>query len=102
MSKIKLWVDDYREAPTGWVWVREYDSAILLLAAGIVKEISLDHDLGLHSPDGYQIAKWIEEQIAKNKDFMPLIINVHSLNPVGREQILACIKKIKELIEDAK
>lgn len=42
----RLWLDDERPAPAGWVHVRTASTAIELLAAGGVTEVSLDHDLG--------------------------------------------------------
>jgi hypothetical protein len=44
---VKVWLDDEREAPEGWVHVRTPEEAIELLRAGEVEELSLDHDLGL-------------------------------------------------------
>lgn len=43
---MRLWLDDVRPAPDGWVWVKTARDAIALLAAVGVAEISLDHDLG--------------------------------------------------------
>jgi hypothetical protein len=55
--------------------------------------ISLDHDLGgttiVESGDGtgYEVAKWINE----NLDYKPKIY-VHSLNPIGRDNIINVLK----------
>lgn len=93
MKPVKVWVDDCRSPAAGWVWLQEYDSAILLLRAGAVKEISVDHDLGWRSLSGYEIVKWIEKECA-TKGFDPPIIRVHSQSVVGKKQIEACIKQI--------
>lgn len=45
---MKLWHDDTRPAPDGWVWARTNREARRYLRTGEVTEISLDHDLGLH------------------------------------------------------
>jgi len=43
---MKIYLDDIRKAPLGWVHVYWPDEAIALLKTGDVTEISLDHDLG--------------------------------------------------------
>lgn len=43
---MKLWLDDVRPAPEGWVWVKTVDEAKKLLESGQVQQASLDHDLG--------------------------------------------------------
>jgi hypothetical protein len=45
---VKLWHDDVRPAPEGWVWARTNSSAKSLLETRLVTECSLDHDLGFH------------------------------------------------------
>lgn len=43
---MKVFLDDERRTPEGWVRVYWPDEAIALLQTGQVTEISLDHDLG--------------------------------------------------------
>tara|TARA_R110002049_G_scaffold285698_4_gene467063 strand:- start:225547 stop:225711 length:165 start_codon:yes stop_codon:yes gene_type:complete len=43
---MKVYLDDERETPQGWIRVYWPDEAIELLRSGEVIEISLDHDLG--------------------------------------------------------
>src|SRR5512132_2943655 len=45
--RMKVWLDDERSAPAGWVRVRTPEETIELLRSGAVEELSLDHDLGL-------------------------------------------------------
>lgn len=47
---IRLWHDDVRPPPRGWVWVRTNDDARAILQTGRVIEASLDHDLGYDGP----------------------------------------------------
>lgn len=47
---MKLWLDDVRPAPEGWVHVRTAEEAREKLLAGGVVECSLDHDLGYDGP----------------------------------------------------
>jgi len=94
-DKIKIYLDDVREAPKGWLLVKNADHAIWWLKNGGVEEISLDHDLGEDKLTGYDVAKWIEKEVYTN-NFVSPIISIHSANPVGRKNIEACIKKINE------
>ena len=43
---MKVYLDDERAAPAGWVDVRWPEEVIELLKTGNVTELSLDHDLG--------------------------------------------------------
>lgn len=99
---VKLWHDDIRRAPEGWIWARTNDQARRVLEKGIVAEISMDHDLGLddldpdahyeldgelqhaiflagHSEDtGYNLVKWMCET-----GNVPEKVTIHSWNPQG-------------------
>lgn len=48
---IKLFVDDLRECPKGWVPARTVTEAIRILATRDVDEISLDHDIQCQHED---------------------------------------------------
>ena len=103
---MRLWHDDVRPPPEkGWEWARTNDAAIELLMTGAVEEISMDHDLGLHTldaPDEMDMEYWdkvIEITHALNPstaetgvdlvDWMiehnrvPAKITIHSWNPDG-------------------
>ncbi|MFW6007950.1 MAG: cyclic-phosphate processing receiver domain-containing protein [archaeon] len=43
---MKVYLDDERNAPYGWIRAETSDAAIFLLKHRNVNEISLDHDLG--------------------------------------------------------
>ncbi|PZP08852.1 MAG: hypothetical protein DI621_07230 [Pseudomonas protegens] len=43
---MKIYLDDERQTPQGWVRTYWPDEVIALLKAGGVEDISLDHDLG--------------------------------------------------------
>ena len=90
---MKIFLDDIRDAPNGWVIVRNYADCIKALETGNVTYLSLDHDLGTLET-GYDVAVWIEEKVWKGELYPP-IIEVHSANPVGRKKIDAAIKSIK-------
>lgn len=101
---MKIWHDDIRKAPEGWVWVRTNDEAkdLLMNAPEPVGAISMDHDLGLHDMDpdeyvmmdgelahasflagrseetGYHLVCWMCDQA-----LVPPNVTIHSWNPVG-------------------
>lgn len=96
--RVKVFLDDERLAPHGWVQVRWPDEAIALLKSGSVDEISLDHDLGNDSHGtGYDVIVWIEEAVALT-DFNPPKITVHSANPSATERMKAGITAIENLV----
>lgn len=94
-KKIKVWLDDYREAPDGWIRAVCAVHAITLLETGLVEEISLDHDLGMYCKTGYDVISWIEREVMTNK-FKPPIIHIHTENPVGRKQMEIVAQRIRE------
>ncbi len=95
---MKLFLDDIREAPKGWIKVRWPDEAIGLLKTGKVTEISLDHDLGNDKKGtGYDVILWIEKSVVLN-NFKPPIILIHSSNISAKIKMLAAIEKINSFI----
>lgn len=49
---MRVYVDDLRKAPEGWIPARTNTEAISLLATGNVLEISLDHDIMVPEYEG--------------------------------------------------
>lgn len=73
------------------------EEAIKLLAAGVVTEISLDHDLGDDARGtGYDVILWIEEAVAL-REFIPPTIWVHSANSSAAQKMRAGIESIERL-----
>jgi len=92
---MKVYLDDERAAPEGWVRVLWPDEAIELLQTGAVTQLSLDHDLGDDQRGtGYDVLLWIEQEVALHKLVPPAVIKVHSANPAGRKRMLAAIEAI--------
>jgi hypothetical protein len=92
---MKLYLDDERIAPDGWVQVRWPDKTIKLLKGGCVTHLSLDHDLGDDQRGtGYDVLLWIEQEVASHKFTPPAKIDVHSANPAARKRMLAAIESI--------
>lgn len=100
---VRVWLDDLREAPDGWTHVRTPEEAIAVLGSGNVDEISLDHDLGLTTPEGkersgYSVLEWLEREVAMGRAQFELpVISIHSANPVGRKRMEQAIASIKRL-----
>lgn len=108
---MKLWIDDLRPAPEGYVWVRSVNEAknfIISLESyenGSLDELDfdwlddytpgthlldIDHDAGDFACDGGDYIKlldWLEET---GRNF---VIRIHSMNPVGRQNMLAICRK---------
>jgi hypothetical protein len=94
---MKVFLDDVREAPEGWLLVRNVEQTLEILKSGEVSELSLDHDLG-ETETGYEVVTWIEEMVGLFGFMPPRVIKVHSANPVGRkrmEQGIASIRKLE-------
>ena len=104
---MKVWLDDRREAPAGWLHVRTPDEAIALLRSGQVEEISLDHDLGLFTTEGkewtgYAVLEWLEREVVTGTAAFDIpIISIHSANPVGRRRMERAIASIGRLLADS-
>jgi hypothetical protein len=62
---MKLWIDDERLPPDGYVWAKTYQDAIKHIDTGEVDLISFDHDLG-GKKTGYDVATYIERGNEKN------------------------------------
>ena len=92
---MRVWLDDIRPAPNGWIHVKTAPECIELLKGGKVTHISLDHDLGMDnwvSPNnGYDVAKWIEEN-AYNGSLNKIKCRVHTQNPIGRKNICMALQ----------
>lgn len=96
---MKIWIDDVRPAPKGYVWCKSVNSAKdtimyqehtnkryhMHTSTGIagdyeIKVIDLDHDAGVYAADGGDYIKlldWLEET---NRNYP---IHIHSMNTVG-------------------
>jgi hypothetical protein len=84
---MKVFLDDVRDCPDGWVLCRTAEEAIDMIRTGDVTKISFDHDLGTELT-GYDVAKEIEYLVANGeiKDVPEWYI--HSQNPVGARNIM--------------
>ena len=95
---MKLWVDDVRPAPNGYRWAKSVHEAIIHICqmkrpngTYNVEVIDLDHDAGDYAfmgGDYIKLLDWME-----SKDINNIPIHLHTMNPVGRDNMRAIIKK---------
>lgn len=91
----KLFVDDERFPPNdggNWSIARDIcDVESLIVSKGSPEFISFDHDLGDHTPTGFDIAKQLVEWDMDHPNLFKFPHNfdfyVHSQNPVGAVNI---------------
>lgn len=88
---MKLFVDDERPAPEGWVLAENANDAIVELAfaelhGDQIEVISLDHDLG-YSDTIMPVLVWM-----RDNTFWPHELYVHTANEDGEEVMLAFIQ----------
>ena len=82
---MKLWIDDVRPAPEGYVWAESVMMAQAIITVAeregdAIKLIDIDYDAGDFACDGGDYIKlldWLEET-GRNYP-----IRIHSMNPVG-------------------
>ena len=91
----KLWVDDVRQAPDGYVLALSVEDAKTQIELhecfGCPFDLlDIDHDAGVYASNGGDYIKlldWLEET-GRNYP-----IRIHSFNPVGVQNMRAIIKK---------
>jgi hypothetical protein len=94
---MKIYLDDERPTPDGWIGVRWPDEVIAHLETGLVTDVSLDHDLGDDERGtGYDVVLWLEEAVAL-RGFVPPRMSVHSANSSARLKMEAGIRSILRL-----
>lgn len=92
---MKIFLDDVRSAPPGWIRPYWPDDVIELLKSGNVEELSLDHDLGDDSRGtGYTVLLWIEETVVLRNFSVPLI-HIHTANVSARNKMIMAVESIK-------
>jgi hypothetical protein len=97
---MKLYLDDIRSAPKGWVQCRWPDEVIECIEGGNVEEISLDHDLGdgmcSWRPErtGMDVLNWLETQQHNNPRFPIPIIHIHTSNAAKYPIMVSLAEKL--------
>ncbi len=93
----KLWLDDERPAPEGWIHTKTAWEAIYALSLGVFDEVSFDHDLGdaLANGTGYDAVCWLEERAMNDPSFMIPIVHIHTANPSARAKMVQAADNIE-------
>ncbi len=96
---MKVWLDDKRPAPKGWVRAYTPEEVITHLKTGQVVKLSLDHDLGGDETigTGMGILAWLEEQVALHGFVPPAYINAHTDNGPALARMRQAIESIERL-----
>jgi hypothetical protein len=102
---MKVFLDDVRPTPEGWVRAYTPEEVIALLRTGRVEELSLDFDLGFRGEEewrtGEVVLKWIEERVFRGEaDFELPEITIHSSNPVGRQRLRRALDAINRRLRE--
>lgn len=94
---MKVFLDDERKTPDGWVRAYWPQEVIEYLKSGEVIEISLDHDLGDDDRGtGYDVILWIEEAVIV-RNFDPPSVKIHSANSSARHKMELGIRNIEKM-----
>ena len=102
---MKLWIDDVRPAPEGYVWCKTTHEAKRVIAnvmamheiaitdnLPVIEVIDTDHDAGdyaIYGGDYIRVLDWLEKQ---EYDW-EWAIRIHSMNPVGVANMRAIIER---------
>ena len=94
---MKLWVDDRRAAPEGWVHAKSVNVAIEYILANLdmLEVISLDHDAGdfaKYGGDYIKILDFLEAGAASGNIVLEFKFHLHSQNSVGVQNMRAIIQ----------
>ena len=97
---MKLWIDDVRPAPEGYIWcfsveaaktwIKHIEEGVMRFSTPGVELIDVDHDLGDYATDGgdgVKLLDWLEET-GRNYP-----IRIHSANPVGVQNMRRIIER---------
>lgn len=94
-QKYKLWLDDIRKIPKGYLGAKSVNEAIRIIElienkGGIIELLDLDHDLGDFAKFGGDAIKLLDFLCERGTYYS---IAIHTANPVGRASMLRMIKR---------
>lgn len=92
---MKIYLDDVRRAPDGYIWTRSVnetkDLIVQLEESGEkIEVLDLDHDLGEFSVDGGDAINLLDFLVERGT-FYPVVL--HTANPVGRANMERVIRR---------
>ncbi len=96
---MKVFMDDARETPEGWVRTYNIEETKNLLSTRLVTHLSLDNDLGSTNPDteGYHVLDWLEEVVYNDPTFPIPELAVHSSNLSRKLYMGQVIRKLEQI-----
>lgn len=103
---MKMWIDDLRPAPEGYVWVKNVFTAKRYCYLYLdyeddgrphmtIEELHLDHDSGEQSimgGDYIKLLEWLEEKTYTEDWVIDSVFKIHSGNVVGINNMKAIIE----------
>lgn len=93
---MKIFLDDKRKEPDGWVRTYTVEKTIKLLETGKVTHLSLDNDLGNGLTEGHKVLIWLEQKLEDDSKFPMPEITIHSMNNVRHLMMKSIAKKLVE------
>lgn len=101
---MKIWVDDVREAPEGYIWCKSTNEALRTIRRcdiynGELEIVDLDHDAGDYVKEGgdyIEVLKELERlshSIKYQIQVSQIKFRLHSMNPVGVQNMRAIIQR---------
>ena len=96
---MKVFMDDARETPEGWVRTYNVEETKNLLSTRLVTHLSLDNDLGSldHTTEGYNVLNWLEEVVFDDPTFPIPEMQVHSSNASRAQSMRQTIRKLENI-----
>lgn len=83
---IRVYLDDYRTCPEGFLLARNAEECLLMLRELEVDVLSLDYDLGWGQPNGMDVVRGI---ITSNR--YPKRIYLHTSSDSGKQQMFQAL-----------
>lgn len=82
---MKIWIDDIRPAPVGYVHFESVSESKAFIAehADEIEVLDMDHDAGDFAQFGGDYVRLLDWLEAKFGSSLPFPIRIHSMNPVG-------------------
>lgn len=95
---VKIWLDDERRSPSGFMHFHSVNEVIDFISTSgyAAFYLDLDHDLGEYASDGgdaINLIYWLIENGYNENAFYTFKFNLHTMNPVGRENMKAMIER---------
>lgn len=92
---MKIWIDDLRPAPEGYIWCKSVAQTIGLIDCSQyhntkIELIDLDHDAGDYAQFGGDYIKVLDWMEATGRNYP---IRIHTANPVGRQNMMLIAEK---------